>query len=268
MKNWLIYLISIIFTFAIAYFQRITGPTYPINDKVNYKGKEIKYELPRSAQTNKAAEIIIEVGDTTANGLLLYKRFKSNDDWQIQTMNYENGKLIGYLPQLPAAGKMIYEVVLKDQDKQIILNNKGKQVILRYKDPVPAFVLIPHILLMFLSIFFAVGSIFLVIFNKDKQLHKFVYGAFISILLGGLILGPIVQKYAFGAFWTGWPVGNDLTDTKTLISFIFWCIAVWQMRKNKNHYKTWIAVAAAVQILIYFIPHSLFGSELDFTAIE
>ncbi|HOL74079.1 MAG TPA: hypothetical protein PLM87_00460 [Bacteroidales bacterium] len=268
MRNWIIYIISIIFACAIAYFQRITGPTNPVNDKVYYKGNEIKYELPRSADTNNNAEIVIEVGDTTANGLLIYKRFKSNDDWQIQTMKYENGKLIGSLPQLPAAGKMIYEVVLKDHDKQIILNNKGKHVILRYKDPVPAYVLIPHILLMFLSIFFAIGSIFFVIFNRDKQLHNFVYVAVISILLGGIILGAIVQKYAFGAFWTGWPVGNDLTDTKTLISLIFWIIAIWQMRKNKAHYKTWILVAAAIQILIYFIPHSLLGSELDFTEIE
>jgi hypothetical protein len=121
---------------------------------------------------------------------------------------------------------------------------------------------------MFLSIFFAIGSIFFVIFNRDKQLQNFVYGAFISILLGGMILGAIVQKYAFGAFWTGWPVGNDLTDTKTLISLIFWIIAIWQMKKNKAHYKTWIIVAAAIQILIYFIPHSLLGSELDFTEIE
>jgi hypothetical protein len=40
------------------------------------------------------------------------------------------------------------------------------------------------------------------------------------------------------------------------------------MKKNKAHYKTWIIVAAAIQILIYFIPHSLLGSELDFTEIE
>ena len=124
MRNWIIYIISIILACAIAYFQRITGPTYPVSGKVYYKGNEIKYELPRSAETKNNAEIVIEVGDTTANGLLIYKRFKSNDDWQLQTMKYENGKLIGSLLQLPAAGKMIYEVVLKDHDKQIILNNK------------------------------------------------------------------------------------------------------------------------------------------------
>jgi len=51
MRNWIIYIISIILACAIAYFQRITGPTYPVSGKVYYKGNEIKYELPRSAET-------------------------------------------------------------------------------------------------------------------------------------------------------------------------------------------------------------------------
>ena len=34
------------------------------------------------------------------------------------------------------------------------------------------------------------------------------------LTVGGLLLGPIVQKYAFDAFWTGWPFGTDLTDNK------------------------------------------------------
>jgi len=76
MRNWIIYIISIILACAIAYFQRITGPTYPVSGKVYYKGNEIKYELPRSAETKNNAEIVIEVGDTTANGLLITKDSK------------------------------------------------------------------------------------------------------------------------------------------------------------------------------------------------
>ncbi len=37
------------------------------------------------------------------------------------------------------------------------------------------------------------------------------------LLVGGMILGPVVQKYAFGVFWTGVPWGWDLTDNKTLV---------------------------------------------------
>ncbi len=43
--------------------------------------------------------------------------------------------------------------------------------------------------------------------------------------VGGLILGPVVQKHAFGAFWTGIPFGYDLTDNKTLLMWMVWLVA-------------------------------------------
>ena len=93
---------------------------------------------------------------------------------------------------------------------------------------------------------------------------KFVFTfTFISLFLGGIVLGPIVQKYAFGAYWTGWPFGHDLTDNKTLVAFIFWAIAVFRMYKDRS--KTGMAIAAMVILLmVYLIPHSMFGSELNY----
>ncbi len=81
-----------------------------------------------------------------------------------------------------------------------------------------------------------------------------------------MILGPLVQKYAFGAFWTGVPFGWDLTDNKTLIALIFWILAVI-MNKKKNT-GLYTVIAAAVTLIVFSIPHSLFGSELDFSSGE
>jgi hypothetical protein len=76
-----------------------------------------------------------------------------------------------------------------------------------------------------------------------------------------LIMGPLVQKYAFNELWTGVPYGWDLTDNKTLIAFLAWLIAYWVSRKQESR----IAIIAAmvVTIVIFSIPHSLFGSQLD-----
>ncbi len=80
-------------------------------------------------------------------------------------------------------------------------------------------------------------------------------------IIGGFILGPVVQKYSFGQFWTGWPLGNDLTDNKTLFALIAF-VAAWFLR-NKS-YGRWLAVGAAlVMMAVYLIPHSMGGSELD-----
>ncbi len=36
---------SVIFTLAIAYYQRTTGPTYPVRGKITINNQEIKYKL-------------------------------------------------------------------------------------------------------------------------------------------------------------------------------------------------------------------------------
>jgi hypothetical protein len=90
----------------------------------------------------------------------------------------------------------------------------------------------------------------------------------ISLLfVGGLVLGPLVQKYAFGEYWTGIPYGTDLTDNKTLIAFVFWLIAVvavWNRSLHHSHpWRRWFVVAASVVMLaVFVIPHSMWGSEL------
>ena len=55
-----------------------------------------------------------------------------------------------------------------------------------------------------------------------------------TVELGGMLLGPFVQKYAFGEFWTGWPNGHDLTDNKTLIMWLVWAAALYVVMKYKT----------------------------------
>ena len=83
------------------------------------------------------------------------------------------------------------------------------------------------------------------------------------LLIGGMIFGPITQNFAFGDYWTGVPYGWDLTDNKTLFAFVVWIIAMFGNRKTD---RPWLALLAAIFVLIIFsIPHSLYGSELDHT---
>ena len=87
------------------------------------------------------------------------------------------------------------------------------------------------------------------------------------LFIGGLILGPIMQKYAFGALWTGFPLGKDLTDNKTLISFLFWLFA-WYKNRGGHNRRGWILFAAIINLAIYLIPHSMLGSELEYSKIQ
>jgi hypothetical protein len=83
------------------------------------------------------------------------------------------------------------------------------------------------------------------------------------LFAGGFIFGPLVQKLAFGTWWTGVPNGWDLTDNKTLIAMVFWVIAFIAGRGGRRA-RPWTVAAAMLMLVVFMIPHSLFGSELRY----
>ena len=85
----------------------------------------------------------------------------------------------------------------------------------------------------------------------------------LSLLLGGFILGPLVQWYAFGVWWSGVPFGYDWTDNKVLVELIFWILALALNRGNRRDRRS-VYLAGIVTLAVYFIPHSIFGSEYDY----
>lgn len=259
-KSILLWIFAVVFTLSIATYQRMTGPTYPKRGTITIAEKEIKFKLLRSNSSSSDAIISIENKAKIFGGSILYKRYNSSDDWTEIQMQQNADNIEGSLPKQPAAGKLMYRVFLKYGNENYALNIEP--VVIRFKGDVPPFILIPHILFMFIAMLLSTRTGLEAIF---KGKHTYIYSiiTFFSLLLGGIILGPIVQKYAFGAYWTGWPFGHDLTDNKTLIAFIFWGIAVFRLYKDKA--KNGMAIAAMIVLLmIYLIPHSMFGSELDY----
>jgi hypothetical protein len=82
-----------------------------------------------------------------------------------------------------------------------------------------------------------------------------------------MILGPVVQKYAFDAYWTGWPFGTDLTDNKIAVAILSWIAAAVALKKSTNP-KRWILAASLITLVVFLIPHSLLGSELDYSKMK
>lgn len=260
-KNAVLWVIAVVFTLSLVVYQRATGPTYPIKGKVEIDGEVISYKFLRSHDTDIDAPVAIEVADKEISGVFTYKRFKSFDEWTQVEMIKQGGALLAKIPFQPPAGKVEYSVSLFKNGIEYPLNEEP--VVIRFKGAVPLAVLTPHIFFMFFSLLFGVRAGLEAIFRRKDTLYQ-VGVALFGIILGGLILGPIVQKYAFDAYWTGWPFGTDLTDNKTAVIFIFWLIAFIVLRKNRQH-KTMVIVATFVMIIVYIIPHSVLGSEIDHT---
>jgi hypothetical protein len=128
---------------------------------------------------------------------------------------------------------------------------------------VPAFLIIIHALLMFLGMLLS-NMAGLTALDGKRNPRNYALWTLGFLIVGGLILGSIVQKMSFGAFWTGIPFGTDLTDNKTLIALVAWVVAVVAGRKGKPA-RGWVLAAALIVLVVYSIPHSLLGSELEYS---
>jgi hypothetical protein len=253
-----LWIFAFIFTVSIAVYQKTTGPTYPKKGEVEIDGKSYSYKLITSWGGDKDATIKIEVPNSI-NGFIKYKKYRSEDEWEKINMVHDGEYLSGNLPHQPPAGKLEYIVTVVSGNHEITL--KDNPVVIRFKGGVPLFILIPHVIFMFLAMLYSSRTGIEAI-GKGHRTFNYAKITTICLLIGGLILGPIVQKYAFGDYWTGWPFGGDWTDNKTIFAFLFWLIAIWALWKNEKN-RLWPIIAAIVLLSMYMIPHSMGGSELD-----
>lgn len=265
MKKAALWILAFLITASTAVYQRMTGPTYPIGGKITIGNTQIRYELLTTHETGKDCPVQIEVQNPEISGTVQYKRHKTSDPWSSIPMKRQENSLVGYLPHQPPAGKLQYKVVLSHQGKETSLTGE-EPVIIRFKGGVPLWALIPHVIVMFLAMLLSARAGIEALRPKSNP-RKLALWTTGFLFVGGFILGPLVQKFAFGALWTGFPFGYDLTDNKTLIAFIGWAIALIAGRKGKPA-RGWVLAAAILLLVIFLIPHSLLGSELDYSEMD
>jgi hypothetical protein len=265
MKRIVLWVLAFFITASMAVYQRLTGPTYPISGNTTIGDTDIDFELPRTHETGTDCMIQIQVQNPAIEGALQYKRYKTTDSWSEVAMDRQGDSLAGALPDQPPAGKLAYRITLSYGGQQTSIP-EGNPVIIRFKGHVPLWILIPHVAVMFLAMLFSAraGLEALRPHSNPRKLALWTTGL---LFVGGFILGPAVQKLAFGSLWTGFPLGYDLTDNKTLIAFIGWIIALIAGRKGRPA-RGWILAAALLLLIVFLIPHSLLGSELDYATME
>ena len=252
--------LAIIITLIAVIYQRATGPTYPKKFDLGLEDS-ITVKFPRShgGTTNAPVDMPKLTKDMSAK--LFYKRYPTNDDWTEVDFKEEGNLLKASLPNQPPAGKLNYYIEINYGAKLQNLASKEDPIFIRYKGEVPTYILAPHVICMFLSMLLSVVALFEAVYNTEKYLliGRITLGC---LMIGGMILGPIVQKFAFGVYWAGFPYDWDLTDNKLLIGVLAWLFAVAMTFKNKRR---WPVMAAAVVLFaVYSIPHSMQGSEYDY----
>lgn len=261
MKKGLFWALAVVLTLASAIYQRVTGPTYPLKGKTVVGGTEVRFELTRSAETKADASFSVPA-PAPIEGRIEWRRLKSADDWMTAALVRQGDRLVGSLPRQVAAGKIAYKVILTGNGESKSLTGDAPAVV-RFKDPVPAWIIIPHILVMFAGMLLSTAA-GLAALDRKRDPRQLTIWTVALLFLGGFVLGPLVQKFAFGVAWAGFPAGADLTDNKTLIAFLFWIAALIAGRKGKPA-RPFVIAASLVTLVAFLIPHSVFGSQHDYS---
>ncbi len=171
MKKFILWFLAFLITVTAAIYQRKTGPTYPKRLDVTLNDTVRKLKLVRSLGLNEKPEVRLNINDTSVKAKLFFKRFKTDDEYQVTDFSYkvypvhsfimnkvfkiyEEKGLFAEVPQQPAAGKLQYYFEITDS-KGTRPFFKEAPVVIRFKGDVPAFVLVPHILLMFIAMLFS-----------------------------------------------------------------------------------------------------------------
>jgi hypothetical protein len=265
-----LWVLAFVITALLGYYQRVTGPTYAVTGTATMAGTTLDYKLRRThpdmgVPATVDAPVTVRVPDSTFHGTVEWKRFKTDDPWQRIAMEYTDGSLRAMLPGQPPAGKLQYRVVLsRGEESQALPTDAG--IVIRFKGEVPLPILILHIIVIFGAMLFSTRA-GLEYFSRTPSVKSLSIATVGLLAVGGMILGPIVQKYAFDAYWTGWPFGTDLTDNKTLVALVAWVVA-WVAIAKAKHPRRWVIGAAVVTFVVFLIPHSLLGSELDYRKLD
>lgn len=263
MKKASYWAIALLVTLFFAVFQRMTGPTYPIKGKnFEFAGDVVSsYRLPRSCTIGQGGCAVKVTSQSPLELGLAWRRFGTDEPFAGTEAASEGPLYSAVLPDQPPAGKVEYYVTLRRGDESATLG--PERIVARFKGAVPGWILVPHVLLMFLFMVFSVRVV-ITLFTRDLVVRHAVAWNTVFLLLGGFVFGPLTQYHAFGHYWTGWPYGGDLTDNKTLVMLLFWLAALWASFRARNP-KPWVIAAFVVTLLVYFIPHSMYGSQLDYS---
>ncbi|HPJ82546.1 MAG: hypothetical protein GX474_09220 [Bacteroidales bacterium] len=280
MKGIYSWTLAVIITLAAVFLQRNTGPSHPGKQLMEVNETSFKASFPRSLVRPRndasSAQLTLELSsignaqDRIIGAILYYKRYPGSEDYTavVPSFSMEKDKLLVncMVPVQPTAGKISYYLQLLGKDGATA---NSRVSILRFRDHVPPSVLMLHILLIFFAFLFS-NFTGIYALSGNARINRFALVTILILFAGGFILGPLVQKYAFGVWWAGWPLGGDMTDNKTLVAILAWIIA-YIMNKipfSSTRFCRWrrflYLAAALVTMVAYSIPHSTAGSQYDY----
>ena len=239
------WILAIILTLSTSVYQRLTGPTNPKKTTISINNKEYKLSFPRSATSNNN-KITLNIADSNVKAQLIYRKYPTNEDYSKIDFQNNGSSLFANLPIQPSAGKLEYYVIIDDEKLF-----ETQPLIVRFKGEVPAGVLIPHIIFMFVSMLFAAYGLILAIANK-KECPSLCYFNHNNINYWGIYLWPNGSKICFWSLleWISFWLRPNRQQNPYSIS----CTIINMLFLKKKIFRITSIIAFSVMITIFLYP--------------
>ena len=159
----------------------------------------------------------------------------------------------------------------------------GSAFVLKYIGVVPIWVLGPHIVSLFITVFCIIYATFYAVSaisgNEEglRPMARWLGFGTLATFIGGYPFGFLMNWYAFNGIWEGVPFGTDATDNKTQLLFVYVLFvsiasigSLTNGKWGRNAFSTralgWFGLGAFLLLpVIYLIPHSIqFSRELTY----
>jgi len=150
----------------------------------------------------------------------------------------EPGRYFGYLPAQFRGTDLEYYIEAKAGETivaRVPSRLRAEAFPVAVKGTPNRYLLISHIVLIFIALFFFIFSGYLG-YKALKDRRSLLYiprVAFLGIIVffaASIPLGMAVSYQTYGKPWTGFPVGRDLTDNKSLAILAYWLVCAFLYR--------------------------------------
>lgn len=247
--------IALLIALSAAAWQWWSGPSRPRHGEVAVSGETVPYTFLRRGVAGEPLRVAI-AAPAGLSGTLRWRPYPGDEPFGGITMLRDGEDLFGLLPVQPPGGRLEYSLVLAGPSGLTRVPEEGP-VVATFRGPVPGSLLVPHVVLLLLSVLTGVRAGLGALWVR-RETFFLSRVTLVGITLGGVILRPIVQKLSFDTFWRGWPLGGDLGDNGMVVLWLAWLaavVAVGATRDKTDRFaRTTVVVAAVVTVVVSLMP--------------
>lgn len=264
------YLIALVLTVTLLAFARRMSTRHEMTITTPVDGVTLTHKTV-TENFGDGPVLIIKTPSTDNLAAIVFYSEKSGGHDKSVAMSVTPEGFTAKLEPLPKGQKWFYQIQVSKNGTPVAQFPKEGNQFIKFKGHVAEFIIIPHIFFMFATIFFGLMAVFTSFDlargkGNLRQSVLFLLLTFICAFIGGIAFGVEVTRQTFGEGWGGWPIGHDITDTKTEVLLLFWLVTLVlslnglagkRMIVSEKLYSFLVILSFIVTFITFLIPHSI-----------